>query len=112
MLVLAEFGRHAALALDAALEGDAGQLAGEIVAPAVIDAGDLLAVPLLGQAQQIAAVGAAVDEGVDRAIRAARDNDRDLADGRRDPIAGRGDLGFEAEVIPGRPLEDPLLFES
>src|SRR6202166_3113935 len=111
MLVLAEFGRHAALALDAALEGDPGQLAGEIVAPAVIDAGDLLAVALLGQAQQIAAMGAAVDEGVDRAIRAPGDDDRDLADGRRDPVAGLGDLGLKAQVIPGRPLEDPLLFE-
>ena len=57
-------------------------------------------------------MGAAVDKGVDRAVRSAGDDDRDLADRRRDPIAGLGDLGFQAEVIPGRPLEDPLLFEA
>src|SRR6266542_7080295 len=105
MLVLAEFGRHAALALDAALKGDPGQLAGEVVAPAVIDAGDLLAVAFRGQAKEVAAMGAAVDKGVDRAVRPARDDDRDLVDGCRDPVAGLGELGFEAQVIPGRPLE-------
>ena len=65
VVVLAEFRRHAALALDAALEGDPGQLAFEVVAPAVIDAGDLLAVALFCQAQEVAAMGAAVDKGVD-----------------------------------------------
>jgi len=39
VVVLAEFRRHAALALDPALEGDPGQLAFEVIAPAVIDAG-------------------------------------------------------------------------
>src|SRR5437764_9832362 len=111
MIVLAEFRRHAALALDAALERDPGQLAGEVIAPAVIDAGDLLAVPLLGQAQQIAAMGATVDEGVDRAVRATSDDDRDLADCRRDPIAGFGDLRRQAQIAPGRALEDPLLLD-
>jgi hypothetical protein len=56
-------------------------------------------------------MGAAVDKGVDRAVRAARDNDGDLADRRRDPIAGFGDLGREAQIAPARPLEDTLLFE-
>ena len=41
VLLHAEFRRHAALALDAVLEGDAGQPAFEVVAPAVIDAGDV-----------------------------------------------------------------------
>ena len=50
VLLLAEFGGHAALPLDAPLEGDAGQMAGEIIGPAVIDAGDLAPMPLLGQA--------------------------------------------------------------
>src|ERR1051325_4806284 len=111
VLLLTEFGRHAALPLDAALERDAGELAGEVVAPAVINAGDFLAVALLGQAQQVAAMGAAVDESVDRAVRAARDYDRDLADRRRDPIAGLGDLGREAQIAPGRALEDAVLLE-
>ena len=111
MLLLAELRRHAALALDALLERDAGQVAFEVVAPAVVDAGDLLAVALPGQAQQVAAMGAAVDEGIDRAVRPARDDDRDLADRRRHPIAGVRDLGGQAQIAPGRPLEDALLFE-
>src|SRR5205085_12691813 len=50
VLLLAEFGRHAALPLDPALEGDPGHMAGDVVGPAVVDAGDLATVPLLGQA--------------------------------------------------------------
>src|SRR6266851_1654123 len=109
VVVLAEFRRHAALMPDAALEGDPGQLPFEVVAPAVIDAGDLLAVALSREAQEVAAMGAAVDEGVDRAVGPPPDDDRDLAERRRDPVAGLGDLGRQAQVIPGRPLEDPLL---
>jgi hypothetical protein len=48
--------------------------------------------PLFVRHKQIAAMGAAVDEGVDRAVGVARDDDRDLADRRRDPIAGVGDF--------------------
>src|SRR5437016_6253464 len=111
MVVLAEFRRHAALALDPALKGDPGQLAFEVIAPAVIDAGDLLAVALLGQAQEVAAMGAAVDEGIDRAVGPAHDDDRDLANRCRDPVAGLRDLGREAQIVPGWPLEDPLLLD-
>ena len=42
---------------------------------------------------------------------AARDDDRDLADRRRDPVAGFGDLAGEAQIVPGRPLEDALLLD-
>ena len=111
VVLLAEFRRHAALPLDAVLERDRGQMTFEIIAPAVIDAGDFLAVPVVRQAQQVAAMGAAVDEGVDRAVRAARDDDRNLADRRRDPVAGIGDLAGEAQIIPGRPLKDALLLD-
>src|SRR5580704_8595091 len=104
MLVLVELGRHTALALDPLFERDPGQLAFEVVAPAVIDAGDLAAVSLIGEAQQIAAMGAAVDKGVDRAVRRAGDDDRDLADRRRDPIAGIGDFIGEAEIAPALAL--------
>src|SRR3954453_3690343 len=96
VLVLAEFGGHAALPLDAVLERDLGQIAFEIVAPAVINAGDFLAVSLVRQEQQIAAMGAAVDGGVDSAVRPAREYNRHLADPRRDPVAGLGYLAGEA----------------
>src|SRR3954451_5186130 len=56
-------------------------------------------------------MSAAVDEGVDRAVRPARDDDRDLADCRRGPIAGFRNLRGEAHIAPGRPLEDAFLFE-
>src|SRR2546423_12096943 len=56
-------------------------------------------------------MGAAVDEGVDRAVRTARDDDRDLADRRRDPIAGFRDVGRQAQIAPGRALEDAFLLE-
>src|SRR6266550_5458879 len=56
-------------------------------------------------------MGAAVDEGVDRAVRTARDDDRDLADRRRDPIAGLRDVGRQAQIAPGRPLENAFLLE-
>ncbi len=53
----------------------------------------------------------AVDERVDPPVRRPRDDDLDLPDRRRDPVAGIGDLGGEAEITPARPLEDALLFE-
>src|SRR3954454_12654365 len=111
VFLLAELRRHAALPLDAVLERDRGQMTFEIIAPAVINAGDFLAVPVVCQAQQIAAMGAAVNEGVDLAVRAARDDDRDLADRRRVPVTGFRDLAVEAQIAPGRPLEHALLLD-
>ena len=61
-------GGHAALAGDAAAERDAGELAGEVIGPVVIDADDLLRLAALLEAEQRAAMGAAVLEGVDRAV--------------------------------------------
>src|SRR5215212_2507109 len=56
-------------------------------------------------------MGATVDEGVDLAVRAARDDDRNLADRRRHPVSGIGDFTGEAQITPGRPLEDALLLD-
>ena len=111
VVVLAEFRRHPALPLDPALESDAGQFAGEVIGPAVIDAFDLFGVALALDAQQIAAMGAAIGKGVDAAIRIAGHDHRGLADRRGDVIAGIRNLGGEAQKAPGRTLEDPLLFE-
>ena len=41
VLLLAELGRHTALALHAVLERDPGELPREVVGPAVINAGEL-----------------------------------------------------------------------
>src|SRR5207248_9372410 len=56
-------------------------------------------------------MGAAVDEGVDRAVRTARDDDRDLAARRRESLAGLRDVGRQAQIAPGRALEDAFLLE-
>ncbi len=111
VVVLVELGRHSALPLDPALKGDAGQFAPEIVGPAVIDAFDLFDVALALDAQQIAAMGAAVGEGVNAALGVAGDDHRGLADRRRHVIARARDLGRETQIAPGRPLEDPLLLD-
>ena len=111
VLVLAKLGRHAALPLDPALERDAGQFPGQVIGPAVIDAADLFDVAAPLQAQQIAAMRAAVDKGVDFALGVAGDDDRGLADRRGDVIPRIRDLGGQTQKIPGRALEDPLLFE-
>src|ERR1700691_1496764 len=104
VVFLLEFGRLAALAPHAIFKGDAGQVAFEVVDPAVIDAGDLAAVALVGQAQQGAAVGGAVDKAIDPAARPARVDDRGLADSRGDPVAPLLDLAREAQIAPRRPL--------
>jgi len=60
--------------LTPAFEGDSGQLSGQIVGPAVIDAADLFDVAAPFETQQIAAMRAAVDDGIDPALRVARDD--------------------------------------
>ena len=77
----------------------------------MIDALDLPGIAAALDAQQVAAMGAAVDKGVDLAVIAAGHDDCGLADRRRDPIARIRDLGGEAQIAPGRPLEDPLLLQ-
>jgi hypothetical protein len=74
------------------------------------DAGQPLGMAAFFETQQIAAMGAAVDESVDLAGIVAGDDDRGLADGRRDPVARLRDCRREAQKAPGRTLEDPLDF--
>ncbi len=76
----------------------------------MIDTAEFLDAALAFQAQQIAAMGAAVDEGVDRTGGVANDDDRCLADRGSDEIARFGEFDRQAEVIPGGALEQPLLF--
>src|SRR5487761_241648 len=102
-----EIGRHAALAVDAALEGDRGQVAFQIVGPAVIDTTHPCAVARLLVADERAAMRAAVLESVDTAVRVACDDDGHVADEGRAPVARLGNLGFEAEIVPRRAHEEP-----
>src|SRR3954469_14447696 len=63
------------------------------------------------EADQSTAMDAAVLERGDRTIRVAYDHDRHLSDLCRAPVAGIGDLRFQAEKIPDRAFEDPLLLD-
>src|SRR4029434_7921033 len=79
VLGLAEGLGHAAQATDALLEGDAEEVAPQIVAPRVIDALEVLAVAPIVEGDQRPAVRAPVLEGVDLAVLAADHDDRHLA---------------------------------
>ena len=101
--------RHAALAADAAPERDTGEVASKVVGPVVIDAGEFLALPR-GEAQQRAAVGAAVLERVQLAVGVARHHDRHVAEVGGAERVGARQLGLEAEKVPGVAAKDALLF--
>ena len=57
-----------------------------------------------------AAVGATVDESMDRAVLVATDDDRSVTDIDRLEVTRVGDLGLEGEIVPGRAAENPVLF--
>ena len=104
--------RHAALAAHTVAERDALQPAGEVVAPRMIHAGQRLRVAALLQAYQRTLVRAAVDHGVDGAVLVAGDDDRHVADRGETPVPWIGNLDFQAEKIPDRPAEQPLLLPA
>src|SRR5690242_3044667 len=109
MLVLAEFRRHSALALYTVLERNSGELAGEIVGPAMIDTAEFADITCSLDAHQVAAMAAAVDEGVDSARLIADNDNGGLADSGGDVVAGLVQLHRKTEIIPGRAFEDALL---
>ena len=103
----AEACRHPALAGDAAAKGDAVEVAFEVVAPGVIDAGQIVGMPAPLQADEIAAMGAAVDHRMQRPVIAAGDDDRRLAEKGRQIVAGLGQFAGKRQKLPGRPEKDP-----
>ena len=105
-----EIRRHAALALDALLEGHARQVALQIIGPGVVDAGEALGcLALVVEADQRAAMGAAVLEGVDLARPVARDHHGGVAHEGGAPVAGVRHIAFKAQETPRRALKNPLL---
>ena len=108
-IVAAEILGHAAHAVDAALEGDAAQVAGKVVAPGVVDAAELVAdVAAVVEGDQRAAMRAAVLEAVDRAVGPAHRDHRHDADMVGAIVALVGDVRFQADEVPGRGLEQAL----
>ena len=78
------------------------QLAGVEVAPAVIGAGEDARRALVLAAQRGAAMGAAVEQRADLAVRVAQQDDRAQAQPRRDVVVVVRDLALVAEIDPDR----------
>src|SRR5438132_7734895 len=76
------------------------QLAGEIIGPLMIGAGEIGALAALLLADLEAAVAAGVEEGPQRASAVAQHDDRAAADGHGKELAGSLDLAFEAGEQP------------
>src|ERR1700753_1595755 len=99
MLLHLETLGHAALAFDAILEGDAAQIALPVVGPGVVDAGKILfALAVIVEADQRAAMVAAVFEGVYLTVGVADHDDRRLADFCGAEVAGLGQFDLEREI--------------
>lgn len=110
VLFHAERRRHAAIALDAILESDAGQIALQVVTPGVIHAGEVFGFTTVLQGKEGATMRAAILEGVEFAVAVAGHDNRGLANETGLKVAGLGNLSLEAKIIPVRPLEQPRLF--
>ncbi len=111
MLRHIEIGRHAAAAVDAARERDRAQIAAQVVAPRVVDALEVLPAATVVQADQRAAMGAAVLEGAEVTVLGARDHDGHGANKRGAVVADVGEFGLQAEKVPDRAFEYALLLK-
>ena len=100
---------HAALAVDAVLEGDRLQVAFQVVVPGVVDAGEVARLAAAVERDQRAAMRAAVLEGVDFVVEVARHDHRHGADEGGAIVAGLSHFGLEAKVVPDRTFEDAAL---
>src|SRR5216684_4951127 len=106
VLLLAEGGGHAPATVGALLEGDARQVAAQIIGPRVIDALEAPRLPPVVERDEGAAMRAAVFEGADGAVLRPHDDDGHLTHEGRAEVARPLDIGLEADVAPHRPLED------
>src|SRR5262249_56900136 len=85
------------------------EVAAKIVAPVVVDADDIARLAALVEHQQRSAMRAAVLEGVKRAVPVAGHHNRHRTEARAAIVIGVGQLGFEAEEMPGRSATDARL---
>ena len=97
---------HAALALVAPPERHAAQIALEVVGPLMIGAHEAVGVAVIVLDEGRRAVGATVDEHVGRAVLAARDHHRLVADVGANEIAGVRNLGAQRDIVPVRAAEN------
>jgi len=107
-----ETGRHTALAFHPVLECDGLQVAAKVITPGMVNALKVFrAGARVVQADQGPAMRATVFERGDRSVIIAGDHDRHPPNSGRPPVPGIGYFVFEAEIIPDRAFEDPLLFD-
>ncbi len=83
----------------------------QVIAPGVIDALEILHAATVVQADQRAAMRTAVFERGEFAVFRAHHDHRHGADKRGAVVADIRELGFQAEIVPDRTLEDPLLLQ-
>ncbi len=110
MVLRAEAVWHAALAVDAAAEGDRFQIAAQVIAPGVVDAGEVFRVAGVVEADQCTPVQATVFERGDGVGFGPHHHDGHAADEGGAPVTGVRDVGFNAEVVPHRTFKQALLF--
>ena len=110
MRALVEALGHAAGTVDAALERHADQVPPQVIAPMVVDAGVAVVGAERGAHELGAAMGTAVHERANLAVRPTVDHHRRVAHESGLVIAGIGDLGLQREIAPYRSAEDSLLF--
>src|SRR3546814_19112245 len=100
VLRLVEIARHPAFALHASQKGQPHQIAGQIIGPVMIGAGDILRLATVFPAQQRTAMGAAILDDVDFAPGVPGDDDGTLADPGSLETVRLGNLAIEPDEIP------------
>jgi hypothetical protein len=109
---MGEVRRHPAFALETTNKGNANEIAGLVVTPVVVDAGEVVGVAAEVTYQKRAAVRTPIDECVENPVAAAVNHNRGVADEGRSIIAGFGNLRFEPREVPYRAAEYSLLLEA
>jgi len=98
--------RHPTAPGDAAAKGDALEIAFEVVTPGMIDTSQVVGVAAALQADEVAAMGAAVQHGMDLPVMPACDDDWGLAQKSRQIVAWREQFAGQGQKLPGRPEKD------
>src|SRR6185312_3971352 len=116
VLLQLEIGRHpaldAAVTLDPAAKWQAQELAGQIVVPLMIGAGEVASISEVVLAELHAAVGTAILNDMDSVVVIADHDDGALTDPGPFEIACSGNLGLETHVKPVTPIEQAFQFAS
>src|SRR5215467_6071872 len=103
---LGERWRHAPSSVRALLEGDAGEVALQVVRPRVVHALEVLGRPSVVEGDEGAAMRAAILEGPDGTVGRAYHDHGHLAHEGGTEVTGLREIRLQAHEAPRRPLED------